>query len=450
MSQNQAFLQEFEGNMQRLSQINGIIQKNIQDRKNFSAYIVEKLGTINQTVQALAERVQALKTLVDQTQTRVNSNSDEIMQKQREIDALQAQLQKTTEEKDALQQEFQALQQKCQTDLTAAQTQIQQLTAQIQQITADNAALQQRVKSLEDELRNTGADGAKNAEELRRQGEAFQQLTDNLTAENNKKIAELNQIIQMKEQEKTQLNEALRQEQEKYQQAADALNQSQSQNAANMQGLQKNIADLTAENQLLIGRLKDANTAIVNALELLDQLTNDGVDRENTQNVNAAFQAIEQSLENINRALQGQASAPASAAPASRSVNKISGNDVVHLIDYVGNPVDLLYKDIVGKLAQKASSSQKHNNALREIRVTNDIRDIPRILNKYGVAVKNNQIFGGKKYKKYSKTRKLNTKKLKKQKGGFFYKTNSKRKSLLTYSVSSYRKRKNSKTSKKL
>jgi hypothetical protein len=151
-------------------------------------------------------------------------------------------------------------------------------------------------------------------------------------------------------------------------------------------------------------------------------------------------------LVDINRALQGQASS----ASSSSGVNRINGNDVVHLVDYVGKPVDLLYKDIVSKLGQKANASPKHNNALNEIRAINDIRAIPGILSKYGVEIKNDQIFGGKNKYKYKRVKKTRKQKNKKQRGGFFYKMNSKRKSLLTstYKRKTSKRSKNSKTSK--
>jgi predicted nucleic acid-binding Zn-ribbon protein len=441
MANNEAFLQEFQGNMQRLSQINGIIQKNIQDKKDFSAYIIGKLGSINQSIVDLAGRIKALKDLVDQLQATVNTNSGNIQQKDEEIADLHAQIQKLSADQYALKQQYDTLQKKCRDDLAANQQQISDLNAQIQKLNADNAALQQRVASLEDELRNTGDEGAKNVEELKKQADAFKQVIDKLTAENNNKIDELNQIIQTKTAENAQLTDALQKAQENFQRQTDELNRIKAGTQARELALQQNIDVLTAENVSLIGRLKDANTAIINALTLLDQLTDENLNRENLQNVNVAIQQIEKSLEEINRALQGQPAAPAGAVASSsaRGMNRINGSDVVNVIDTEGNEANLLYKDIISKLTERASKvgiSPKYGNALREIKATNNVSVIPDILRRNGVDVKNGKIFGGKKYKHFKKTKKCKKSK-KSKKGGFSYKINSKRKSLRTKSLPS-------------
>jgi chromosome segregation ATPase len=444
MAQNQAFLQEFQGNMQRLSQINGIVQKNIQDRKDFSTYVIGKLGTINQSIVALAGKIKALKDLVDQLQTRVNTNSGDIQQKDQELDALRAQIQKLLADQDALKQQYETLQKKCRDDLAANQQQISDLSAQIQKCNADNAALQERVKTLEDELRNTGLEGTKNVEALQKQAEEFKKIVDDLTTENNKKIAELNEIIQTKTAENAQLTDALRQAQENFQKQKEELDRLKANAQSGEEALQKTIANLSAENDGLIARLKDANTAIVNALTLLDQLSDETLNRENLQNVNTALQQIEKSLEEINRALQGQPSsapvADAASSSAAGVMNRIQRSDVVRVMDTAGNEVDLLYRDIISKLTERANKvgiSPKYGNALREIKATNNVSVIPDILRRNGVDVKNGQIFGGKKFKNLKRTKKSKkSKKSRKQKGGFLYKNNSKRKSLQTLKTS--------------
>jgi len=438
MAENQAFLQEFQGNMQRLSQINGIIQKNIQDRKDFSGYIIEKLGTINQSIVALAGKIKALKNLVDQLQTTVNTNSGNIEQKDQEIAALRAQIQKLLEDQEALKQQYDALQKKCRDDLANNQQQISDLTAQIQKCNADNEALRDRIQILEDELKNTGIEGTKNVEALKKQADEFKKIVDDLTAENNKKITALNEAIQAKNEENVRISDTLRQAEANYQATKEELDRVKANAQAGEQELQKSITDLTAENTALIARLKDANIAIVNALTLLDQLTDESLNRDNIQNVNAALQQIERSLEEINRALQGQTISSASSS-ATGVMNKINGSDVVRVMDIAGNEINLLYKDIISKLTERASKSgisPKYENALREIKANNNIAEIPLILRKNGVEVKNGQIFGGKKYRNYKKTKKckksIKNKKTKKQRGGFLYKNNSRRKSLQT------------------
>jgi len=102
MTQNDSFLQEFQANLGRLIQINTIVDKNIEDKKNFTNSIVTKLGEINQTIKTLGNKINVLKTSADQLQAQVNANSNDIGQKQSQMDALLSQVQSLTEEKNNL------------------------------------------------------------------------------------------------------------------------------------------------------------------------------------------------------------------------------------------------------------------------------------------------------------------------------------------------------------
>ena len=112
MSQPNNFLQEFQQNLDKLVQINNIVDKNIQERKNFTSIVVTKLGQINQSVRSLSDKIKTLKTLADQLQGQVSSNTNDIGQKQSQITALQAQIQDLTRQRDGLAEQLNQLQQK--------------------------------------------------------------------------------------------------------------------------------------------------------------------------------------------------------------------------------------------------------------------------------------------------------------------------------------------------
>lgn len=433
MSQPNIFLQQFQQNLDKLVQINNIVDKNIQDRKNFTSIVVSKLGEINQAVKMLSDKIKALKTLSDQLQVQVNSNTSNIGDKQNQINALQSQIQDLTRQRDDLGQQLNQLQQKCTQDVATLQQQINNMEAQIQKLTADNQSLQERVNTLSDELKNTGDLGAKSAADLKAQSDAFNAQIAQIVDENNQKIDTLTKNIEAKDQQINQLQTDLQRAQQDTQTHTDTISQMQTQAATASADLQKQVDELKAENGELINRLKAANEAIINALQSLDRLSNETVNQENMQNVNAAFAEVENSLMEINAAIQGAASTSAVSGSSTSSISStapvgISNNTIITMPQIGGPPLQIEYGNLINQLNARASKSgsqgEKYRNALIALRSVNDPNQVARTLNRF-VEAKNNQIMGGKKLK----TKKNKTKK---QKGGFHYKPSSRRKSLLT------------------
>ena len=441
MSQPNNFLQEFQQNLDKLVKINDIVDKNIQDRKNFTSVVVTKLGEINQAVKTLSDKIKALKTLADQLQVQVTSNSTDIGEKQNQINSLQSQIQDLTRQRDELAEQLKQLQQKCTQDTANLQQQINTMEAQIQKLTADNQSLQERVNTLSEELKNTGELGAKSAADLKSQSDAFNSQIAQIVDENNKKIDDLTKNIEAKDQQINQLQADLQKAQQDTQNHTETLTQMQNQAATASADLQKQLDGLKAKNDDLIGRLKAANTAIVNALQSLDRLSDEAVNQENMQNVNVAFAEVEKSLMEINAAIQGAASTAtetvSTGAETSTVRPRIANDTLITMQQIGGPPFQITYDDLISQIRDKArlggSQGEKYRNALTALQNVTNPNDIPTILNKY-INLKNNQVFGGKKSKSKSKTKKNKTKKnkTKKQKGGFHYKPLSRRKSLLT------------------
>jgi len=430
MAQNDAFLQEFQTNMQKLSQINGIIEKNIQDRKNMSLTVITRLGKINETIKELSGKITTLKNLTDQLQGDVNTNTASITQKQTEMDALRFQIQKLSEDNDKLKREYEEFKQKCNAESLAKQQQIDSMEAQIQKLTADNQVLQERANALTQELQNTGDIGAKSAEDLKRQSETFIAQIDQMTNDNNNKIASLTSAIDGKDQEINQLQKQLAENENNTKQGETQYQVLRDEFVSKNTELQSQITKLTNENNDLIGRLKAANAAIINALQNLDQLSNDAVNQENMQNVERSFQEVENSLIEINRAVQGQQSVQPD--PQTRIV-QISGTNF---------PLAQIITQLEAFIRANNTniSREKKNNYIKTLQIlinrNSTEAEIQRAL--AGITYINGKISGGKKTRKNKKI---------KQRGGFQYKSSSSRKSLR--SIMSLKKSRASKASRR-
>jgi len=117
--------------------------------------------------------------------------------------------------------------------------------------------------------------------------------------------------------------------------------------------------------------------------------------------------------------------------------SKIPPNTIINVPQINGPTLQISYQELIQELSSRAQI-QKYGDALASIKASNNPSMIPQILSNNNVSFKNNKMYGG--IKKNKKTKKNK----KQQKGGFHYKMNSKRKSLLT----SFKKSKTNRTSK--
>ena len=318
--------------------------------------------------------------------------------------------------------------------------QMQELQKQVQDLNLEKQKLIDQLKQLTDssnqKIQETqdkiNTDEAK-IRELTSQNEMLNTQIKK-QEENNEKIKQLQQKIDQQDQQiqKMQNDHASAVNQTSDQ--LNALTQTENELKQKIDQLNQQIQQLQNENQDLQKRIVDATKAINSAIENLQDISDDAKNNQNTENISKLFAQVEASIEDISRSIQGQSAQPSSAssaalpqAPASNST--ISPSQPVVGIN--GAPQGFTFQDLLQQLQRKSTSiapgrPNKYSDALSQLRVINNINQVPQILNSNGIIFKNNNIFGGKKYK---------TKKMKKQKGGFTYKPNSKRKSLSTTSL---------------
>jgi len=188
---------------------------------------------------------------------------------------------------------------------------------------------------------------------------------------------------------------------------------------------------LQNENKELQQRIVAATESINTAVKNLQDISDDATNNQNTENVTKLFAQVEASIEDINKAIQGSPTQgpptqgpPTQGPPTQGQSQSIPSSEPI--IGVNGVPQGYTFGDLLNQLQTKSrqqNGRSKYSDALTQIKTTNNINDIPKILNSSNIEFKNNSIMGGKKHK---------TKKHRKQKGGFSYKLNSKRKGLST------------------
>jgi chromosome segregation ATPase len=279
--------------------------------------------------------------------------------------------------------------------------------------------------ALENELRGKGDKDQQHADEIAKLTETIQQKEQQL----NDKITECdNKINEFEQQMKAKDDEITKVKQEHDETRNNVQNQTQT--------LQQQIDQLKEENNNLIQRIMDATQTINDAAKQLEDFSMDVAKARNEQELNQMLSEVEQSIELISRAIQGQ------------PVRTIPENAEVQLIDgATGQPMVMLYGDLIKGLKRKIEQVKRTNpnavgkyvNALQNIIKATSVNDIPAFL--IDIPIKNTdrglQVTGGRRSKKNRK-----------QKGGFTYKATSKRRSILSAPKTSRTSSRNSRTSR--
>lgn len=417
----QQFLIDFEEKMQKLANIKRNIQAGIEFKTQFTNDLKVKLGDINQRLRELARLISELKEKADNLEIQVNTNTTSIGDKERELQQLRDQITALTTERDNMTTIINQQEEQARNNIAAKQAEIDRCEADLrdakQQFEAQNAEL----NALRDEMAKSGNEkDVAHAEQLRQLTEQSQkQLAEQESqliqriSDCEGKIAGFEQQIRDKDVELTEKQKAI----------DDATGQAQ--NAA--QNLKQEIDAVKLENQNLVERLMAANVAINDAADDLQRLTDDVPNAKTKQEVdillNEITQQIEQSIINIGRASQGQSS--------NLGVQRLDPNTQLQLQGH-----QMTYGQLIKDLQRKSSQLQRQGLPVdknKYIKVINSLKsldnidssNIEQLLQSNDVTIKENGVSGGRR----------KTKKNKKQKGGYTYKKDIKRRSI-TYKSS--------------
>ena len=446
MAQNQQFLQDFENSMNKLNGMNNMIQTSIQQKKDFSSKLLDKLKAINDKIKDLAGQINKLKENVDTLQGQVSNNSTNIGDKDNQITDLTQKIAALEAEKQQISQQFTDFQKQVIDEKNGLQQKIDDCESKIRQLTDENTNIKNQADALTSELSGKGDLQTQHAEQIKSQTEDFQKQLETQQQANQTKMDELMAKIKDCDDKMLDLQTQLKNKTDEAEAHVQAINNTQSQGQSQVDQLNQQIADLKKENDDLIQRIIAATQAIKQASDSLELLANTVPNQQTDQEVDQIIAEIEQSIQNISGVLQGNPSQPSTApqptiAPQQQTIQP---NEEITLQDSgTGSPVQIQYNMILQQLKAKSgikgSGGQKYKDALIKLKKTQNPQDVASILSSYNITFKNNAIMGGRKTKKINKKHKKN--KTIKQKGGYTYKHSSKRKSISSASLRSSRKR---------
>ena len=425
------FKQNFDESLKRLGGINEAIQANIQSKRDFSDKIIAKLSEINEKVKQLGESIKSLKEQLNTLQAQSNDNTSQIGNKSKEVDVLKAQITQLTEAKTNAIAELDQIKQKYTVDIAQKQTLIDECEAKFIKLTDENAVISAERDTLRSELTQTGEQGSNHAEEIKK-----------LTAQNAQQLLEKDEQLRLLQEknnaEMKQLQEAIEAKDNEIQQkSAEAGNNASqiqgqiekltSENQSKQQMIEKLQGDITAlqnENKDLIDRIIAATQAIIDATNSLEVLNDPAAFNE--KELAIKFGEIEASIENISAAIQGNSQRQQKLPPLP-PLPPLPNNLEVQI-----NGQTFTLADIIEQLNMKKQLLTKNNPkaenkyalALKAVYNAATSEAVIEALRNNGIGVKNGAIYGGKKTKK--------TRKNIKQKGGYTYKSNSKRRRIST------------------
>lgn len=407
----QQFLDEFQQKMTRLNNVKRNIQANIAFKEQFTNELKGKLGQINQRIQSLSGLVTQLKTTSDTLQTQVNNNNNNVSEKDAQIQRLNEQIQQLQAEKEQIQNQFNQEKQQIQGQMQQKQQQIDNLEAQLRQVTQEKEDLNNEKTALQQELNSRGDTQAQHAQEIER-----------LTQQAEQQQTELNQRIQECENRINELQQQLREKDEQHNQTIQQHTDQQNTAAQNAEGLQRQVTELTNQNNTLLEKIRQASEAIDSAANDLETISNAVPNATTKQEIDQLLSEIDASIQNITQATQGQ-------APVAQAQSRVAPNAPISLSDInSGQKINMSLDNLTTMLARKASQLRRNNpnspnkyaDALNQINSATSPEQISDIIMRSGISVKDGNVSGGKR----------KTKKNRKQKGGFTYKSSSRRKSI--------------------
>jgi len=433
MSQPQ-FLIDFQQKMDKLNNVKRNMQASIQFKEQFTNDIKSQLGAINQKLQELARLIDNLKKKSDSLESQISSNSSSITGKEKQLQDLQQQINSLNQEKATLAKHLDDERSQAQQQSQTQQSKIDQYESQLREITDKYNTQTAQVAALEGQLKDSGDKNATAAEQINQLTQASQKQLQEQAEQLNQKITECeNKINGFEKQLQAKEAEVQKLQQDINNHQGQAQNQSQS--------LQKEIDDLKIENQKLIQELNTATKAIDQAADDLQSLINGVPNAQTKQEIDALVQGIQKQIDdliqNIGRNTQTpqseMATSPiATAIPKQNQPNRpvLPLETQISLSDLgsgTATPVEIQLGALIGMLRTKSAQLSKRGNitenkyqkALNRIMNATSPDEVKSILSAEGVIIKNKQVFGGKK-----------TKKNKKQKGGFIYKSTFKRRQL--------------------
>jgi chromosome segregation ATPase len=426
------FKENFEQSLQRLAEINGIIDANIKSKQDFSKNVIDRLRDINQKIKDLAGSIGGLKEQISGLQTQVASNDAGIQDRTSEINRLNALVEQLTTERDALRNELDQLKNQYMADKEEFQKRIDDSEAQIRALTDQNTAIASERDALKSDLQTKGDLGEQHAKTIKNLVNQYTEKMKQHDAQleeqkinNNNEIKRIQDEIVLKDNEINRINDEYTAKSTELQEQIAQLTKQHQDAQAVSATLETQIQSLQAENEDLTQRIISATQAIMSATDRLQELNNP--EHFNQSELDATFEEITKSIQEISNAIQGKTMAPVQSQQkqANKLQSKLPGNTVI-IYEGWQKPLSEILESLRMKAQKDPRPDNKYALALQQLYEVDNVDAAIMILSNNNISLNRNTgtVRGGNTTKK--------NRKYKKQKGGFTYKHNAKRQRITT------------------
>jgi uncharacterized coiled-coil DUF342 family protein len=418
---------EFQRQITTLDQaITNAVETNTQSKREFSTTVIDGLTAINQRIMELANDIRQLKDELAGLQNQVVGNNGQIENNNTRLRELEAQNAQLTTQRDAAVDELDRLKQQYMADTQDFQKRIDECEGQLRKLTEQMTTITTERDALRNELNGKGDLANEHATQLQNLSAAHEQQLRAQEEDCNRRLQELQAQIQplrdeivTKDAEIAKLTLEASNYSSELQRRIEELTIQNNANEDRIRQIYEAAHVLETENRELIALIREATESIRTAISRLAEFNNPasfdiaGRDR--------ILAEINTSIENIRTLIneRGVANPPAQAA----NLPSPAAGPPSNVVNYQG--VQFNIPDLLQQLRAKAKqvpmdriSGQPSKYVVALESIQNGTPPEEALANA-SVPVKNGKIMGGK-----TKRRKY-----KKQRGGFTYKNNAKRRS---------------------
>lgn len=412
---------EFQRQITTLDQaITAAVATNTQSKREFSTTVIDGLTTINQRIMELANDIRQLKDELAGLQNQVVGNNGQIENNNARLRELEEQNAQLTTQRDAAVAELDRLKQQYMADTQDFQRRIDECEGQLRKLTEQMTTITTERDALRNELNGKGDLANEHATQLQNLSAAHEQQLRGQEEDCNRRLQELQAQIQplrdeiaTKDAEIARLTLEASNYSSELQRRIEELTAQNNANEDRIRQIYEAAHVLEAENRELIALIREATesirTAISRLAEFNDPASFDIAGRDRI------LAEINTSIENIRTLIneRGIANPSAQAAQAAGPPSNV--------VNYQG--VQFNIPDLLKELRAKAKQVPVDRTTGQPSKYVVALEDIQngtppeQALANASVPVKNGKIMGGK-----TKRRKY-----KKQRGGFTYKNNAKR-----------------------
>lgn len=371
MSSQPDFLNQFQQKMDRLNAVRSGIQASVQSKEQFANYLKTRLQEINTGLKQLTGLINQLKNKADNLEAQISTNNASIGDKERQLEQLSKQLETLNIERNDLiakmsQQDNATKSQMAQ--MAQLQNQINNYEAQVRDLKQLSETQSGELNALRQEMTRTGDERDKaHVQELAR-------LTEQSRQQLEQQEAQLMQKIKECEAKMTGFDQQIRDKETGFVTRQREIEEKMMQAQNSGTALQSEIANLRNENEGLIQRLIAATNAINQSADDLQLLMADIPNAQSKQEIEALLNSISQqmgqSIENISRAAQGQPQGPMTQGPTPQGQ--------VGPMTQMPPPSQMLSPDLVSPM--QGQPGLPNNTPINVQGVTKELGDLKKLL----------------------------------------------------------------------